>query len=510
MTEVNITPFDNEISILYKWARYFKTPIKLILVETKISGDKVETIYTNGIETIQRLIGQGNNLQQIYDILGDKLEAEDIAMVYALSALAQQQTLSNVLSEINKLYSQIGEDTIQDENELRLILTDWRKNLGSDLQSDMDDLSDLETIQNELNRYSEVLFSGIKVDKVTIKSIPTLKSTGKPPTTDDALVMFNDSIPSYDVPYIRYNGEGEKRQELFKLYQGRTDEEMPNYKIIVPPTSQTNKDNSFYLTVWSGKGTLTKSTKESYIKGTYDLSENLLTIKTPTEEDINQDTITTKIQQALPININNVTETAISGEFFMFDLDINDIYLVYMIINTELMSSYLFVKETNTPYAEKSQLKIYYKSFTGFVEDEEKVTEGYIVNPSSVTVSLTQNYAQGGEVVMVEMENGPTKFRLPPGLPYVRAKITQAESLEVANRFIKIFSRLMQFYKTERPNVERLFNNFIPELSQPLTTSKPIKITVKQPTGRKGTADSKIERLKEVAPDLFVNRFGSS
>ena len=507
MTEVNITPFDNEISILYKWARHYRTPIKLILITPEIRGDKEINVYSNGIESINRRIQEGNNLRQIYIEFDARLEAEDIVMTYALLSLATKPQ-DQILNEINSLYKDIEKETIEGIEEFRLVLADWRQNLARDLQSDMEDLADLETIHNELNRYAEVLYSPIKVNKVTIKAAPTLKSTGQPPSNDDALMMFDQSIPSYNVPYIRYNGAGNGlRQELFKLYRGRTDEEMPNYNIIVPPTSQTNKDNSFYVTVWSGKGTLAKATKESYMKGSYDLSNNLLTIKTPTEENINQQTIVTKISNALSVDINNVTETAISGEFFLFDLDINDIYLVYMIINTELMGSYLFVKETNTPYAEKTQLKIYYKSFSGFVEEEEKVAEGYIVNPSSVTVSLTQNHAQGGEVVMVQMADGPTKFRLPPGLPYVRAKITQAESLEVANRFITIFSRLMQFYKAEKSNIERLFLNFIPELGQPLSTIKPIKITVKQPTGRKGAGDSKIERLKEIAPDLFVNGY---
>ena len=508
MTEVNITPFDNEISILYKWARHYRTPIKLIIISTNIRGSKEVNVYSNGIETIQQMIEGKHSLKSIYNELNEELETEDIAMVYALSSIAQKVPLNVVLNRINSLYKDIDEDEIEDEDELRLVLGDWRQNITNNLQEDMDDLADLEIIHNELNRYPEVLYSPVKVDKVTIKAAPTLRSNGELPTVDDALIMFDQIIPSHDVPYVRYNDKSNgTRQELFKLYRGKTDEEMPNYKIIVPPTSQTNKDNNFYMTVWSGKGTLKKATKESFMKGSYDLSTNLLTIKTPTEENINQQTILNKIRAAFPININNVTETAISGEFFLYDLDINDIYLVYMILNTELMNSYLFVKETNTPYAEKTQLKIYYKSFSGFVEEEENAAEGYIVNPSSVTVSLTQNHAQGGEVVMVNTPDGPSKFRLPPGLPYVRAKITQAESLDVANQFIKIFSRLMQFYKSEKPEVENRFRQYIPEIDQPLNTAKPIKITVKQATGRKGAGDSKIERLKETAPDLFVNGY---
>jgi len=512
MGEVNITPFDNEISILYKWARHYNTPIKLIIITPEIRGDKEINIYSNGINIIGTKVNEGKTLREIYRDLNNKLEEEDIVMTYALFAFGKKNP-SEVLSEINSFYTKILDtdeeqtkgEQIKDVEELQLILTDWRNNLTKDLTKDLDDLEDLEAIHNELNKYPEVLYSPIKVDKVTIKAAPTLKNN-QIPTPDDALIMFDQSKPSYDVPYIRYNSAGSDRQELFKLYRGRTDEEMPDYKIIVPPSSQTNKDNSFYLTVWSGKGVATKATKESYMKGHYDLSSNILSIKTPTEETINQHTILDKITSSLPLTITNVTETAISGEFFLYDLDINDIYMVYMIINTELMSSYLFVKETNTPYAEKTQLKIYYKSFRGINEEEEKVAEGYIVNPSSVSVSLTQNYAQGGETVTVLSGNELKKFKLPAKLPYIRVKITQAESLETAKQFAKIFSRLMQFYKAERAKTEKLFLNFIPELSQPLAI-KPIKITVKQPTGKRGAADSKVERLKDIAPDLFVEGY---
>jgi len=500
MSEINITPFDNEISILHKWARYFQIPIRLIIIKSKIKGDKEETIYLNSVQEIQTLTQSGATLDQIEKELSDYLETEDIVMIYFL---AKQQD-SSLLSEINLLYQQKGLEPVQDLTELSLMLSDWRNHVGKDLENDMLNLENLDIIHEELGKYSEVLYSPIKVDQVTIKAAPTLKS-GVSPTTDDGLIIFNQSVPSYDVPFIRYNGSSGAKTELFKLYRGRTDEEMPNFKIIIPPSSQSNKDNSLYFTVWSGKGDVNNAIKESYLKGFYNIPKNLLTIKTPNEEDINQATIIKKMGQAFPLSIKDVTETGISGEFFMFDLDINDIYLVDMIINTELMNSYLFVKETNTPYAEKKQLKIYYKSFRGFVEEEEKVAEGYIVNPSSVTVSITQNRASGGEIVTAVFNGEPTKFRLTHGLPYIRAKITQAESLDAANQFVKIFSRLMQYYKTEKANIERLFSGFIPELTQ--TSEREIRITVKQPTGKKGAGDSKIERLKEVAPDLFVHGY---
>ena len=102
---------------------------------------------------------------------------------------------------------------------------------------------------------------------------------------------------------------------MYNLYSGKTDDEMPNYDIIIPPSSHTNKDNSFYMILWSGKGTVKKATKESYMKGQYTLSDNILTIKTPVENRDEYGSIVSKIQSSLPINVVNVTETKISGDF---------------------------------------------------------------------------------------------------------------------------------------------------------------------------------------------------
>ena len=66
MTEVNITPFDNEISILYKWAHHFRIPIKLIIISTEIKGEREENIYSNSIERIEGLIQSGYNLKNIW------------------------------------------------------------------------------------------------------------------------------------------------------------------------------------------------------------------------------------------------------------------------------------------------------------------------------------------------------------------------------------------------------------------------------------------------------------
>jgi hypothetical protein len=506
MTEVILSPFDNDISILYKWARYFNIPSNLIIIDTQIVDGKEVKQYTNGVYVINEMIQSGRSLKDIYNEVGSEIDIEDIGMIYALSAISRNLPLAQIITEIEDLYKSLdSEISIQDEMELRLLVGDWRNRIARELAENLEDLEDLEAIHNELNKYPELLISPIKVDQVTLKtSTELLSSPGKLPTSEDGLDIFDQSKVSYDVPYIKYNSSDQ--DSFFKLYKGKTGQPPPNYRVLLSGDRSTKLDR-FYVTVWNGKGEPDKAAKESYMDGEYNLSENTFTIKTPVDKNNDHTNVISKIETALPITLTNITETKISGEFYLYDLEINDLYLADMIINTDLMNSYLFVKETGkTPYAEKKQLKIYYKSFTGFVEEEEKLTKEYYVNPSSVSVSLVQNYAQGGEIITVQTDTGTTKYKLIPGMPYIKAKITQAESREVANQFTKIFSRLMQFYKAEKPNTEKIFKTYIPEIEQGKIVSKVTKITEK-PTKKKLKGRSNIDRLKEAAPDLFVNGY---
>lgn len=507
MTEVIIKEFDNDLSILYKWARHFNIPSKLIIKSKEIKDEKEIDKYDSSIQFIYNLIQQSKTLDTIYNTLKEKLDIIDIVMGYTYVQTSVGILLSDILNTINNLYIKLGINKISDVEELKLVYNDWKISLQENIKIDLENLEKLEILHDELNEYPEILYSPIKLDKVTIKTSPVLNTTKMSPSLSDFLDIFDNTKLSTDVPYIRYNNKKDinnSRQELFKLYRGKIDEDRPDYEIIVPSTSQNNKDYNFYFTVWTGKGELNKLTKESYIYANYNIQTNILTFKSPVETDVNPDIIINKINKSLDISIDNYIKTGISGEFYLFNLEINDIYLIDMILNTDLMSSYLFVKETITPYAEKTQIKIYFRTYA---EPEQKESKGetYIVTPSSVNVSLTQQISQGGEIVMIEGKDGPTKYRLPANLPYVKGKITQAESMSAANHFLKIFSRLMSFYKEKENEVKNIYTTFIPELEKGHELEKEIKM--KDKATKKTTKDTKIERLKDMAPELFVNKY---
>lgn len=499
--EIIISPFDNDFSILYKWSRYLNIPSKLIYVSTYLKDGKDINKYSNVSQIIQNLVKDKKNLKDIINEMSkssNKINPDDIIIVYSLVKMNATNT-KEIIDEINQYYyvNFADDQKVANLEELQFMVNDWRNGIADDLESDLINLENLEIVHEELNKYPEVLSTEIIVDTVTLKASTYFKNTTTTPTHENGITMFDQSQVSNNVPYIRYKtSNNENSEDLFKLYKGKIKEEMPNYKIAMPVNTPNVKDNAFFFSIWNGKDDLKKATAESYIKGYYNLDSNTVNIKRSIE-DISNDDLVEKLEASLPITVYGINETKISGNFFLYDLEINDLLLFDMILNNDLMNSYLFFKENTTSHADKKQIKIYYKSYTGEDEDET-LSEGYIANPSSVSLSLVQKYSHGGEIVSVNTSTGIKKYKLPANLPYVKAKITQGESKEIAIQFLKIFSRLMNFYKQEVLSLEQEFLKYIPEFK---TLDK------KQDKKKSKRYGSKIEMLKEAAPEVFVNGY---
>ena len=134
---IDQTQFDNEISILYKWGRQLNVPIKLILISpTIVDGIKIN-VYTNSITTIGNFIKDDNDLETIYNKLNLKLNLNDIIMIYSQYKIDKVQ-------EINALYEKLlMTDRIKDNQELKLLINDWKRKINDALENDLIQLEDL-------------------------------------------------------------------------------------------------------------------------------------------------------------------------------------------------------------------------------------------------------------------------------------------------------------------------------------------------------------------------------
>src|SRR5665647_507356 len=96
--------------------------------------------------------------------------------------------------------------------------------------------------------------------------------------------------------------------------------------------------------VWDGTDVskYQSSPRESFLKGLYDLNENTIKIKIPIESGNEKTLIFDRISNSLNLTVKELNESSIAGEFFIFDVDLNDLIFADMVMNSELVNTYLY------------------------------------------------------------------------------------------------------------------------------------------------------------------------
>ena len=271
------------------------------------------------------------------------------------------------------------------------------------------------------------------------------------------------------------------------------------------------------MTVWSSDtGDVREAKKDSYSTSVYHLDNNTLFISSPVTNIRDETAALSFVSAAFPtLDLGPSSEVKVRGQFNMYELDITDYSLVDMILNTELLRHYLYIEETIKSYASKKRLNLRYKSLLGEADEDTPTGEGYITNKSSVSVKLKQKYiaqygegSETGEALQELQADGTVKpVSFPVGTPYVEVRITSADSRTIANQFVEVFRRLMDWYRQWRDNVNYYYMNYVPELlpaaEKPREVPKSVpKVGPGAPPRRGGS--KKITQLKEVAPDIFI------
>ena len=485
--------FDNDISILLKKAKELNIPAKYVIISNSSQP-------RNSIAEILTIIPTGITLPNL-QLKFPSINSRDLGILYAKTEGVSQINLEKV----NSFFLENKIEKINDTIELKLLIADWLKKFKEEFDMDMQKLENIEILQKELAKYPSVVYSPIQIDSTIVFA--------KVEKVED---VFDKSKPKKVLPYIRYNNNDSK--EIFKLYTGKNLEERPDYSKIIPNIGSREAINTISFSVWKGdleKDNIKEATKESYLKGSYSFDNDLMKIKIPLKDDDfcntknlkgdnlkgdmkegnERDKILKRISDSFPFKYTSISENTISGELYFFDVDINDILLSDMVLNYELLNTYLFMKEMSSSYAsKKKQLKLFFRSSGS----QQEKTEDDFISPSSVAFSITQNYAKGGEVVNVA---GNKTINLTGNLPYIRVKISSADSIEVAESFVKIFSRLLSYYKEKKNELERLYISYIPDF----LSHKEEITNIDKKIGKE--ADSKIARLKAAAPDVFVTDY---
>jgi hypothetical protein len=542
--------YDNDVTLLYKWAEVFQLPISFIIVRPREPGDEQfisgtdKYVYESLQALVARLIENQTSPSEIYDYVhkyNKMIEVKDIAMVYYDIWKSQGETDLHI--HLNNLYKLLGDSSesnmTEEDKESNAVYDDWIiSKIYKNRKIDKQRLNTIQQVQNILLQQMEkptLEFSPLILNTSIVGFSPTIN--GRKVVTQDGLDIFNKAIPSKYIPFIKYNDEYGK--SYYRVYTGSKLENEPNYSVVVTPQSTSSHKNALYLTLWlgdpenDGSDDLNTAPKESFNTVIYELTNNFLTVKTPIFTEKDPDAIRKKglitdpniayqrTKDALPnLLFGKGEEVKVGGEFNIWGLDFDETSFLDMVLNDSVMNVYLYVEENIRPFALKKRLDVHYRSiFVDQAEGKSNSDKPYIENSASVSITINEKIAEPGQIVQIyNMETGEkTDAKVPDEgeYKYVHINISQADSYAVLNEFVPVFRLLMGYYRDRKDDIMNLYYTYLPKLHQleSLLTDKKKKIQEQETTAEqlKKQTNRKLKRahrkLYEKAPDIFVHGY---
>jgi hypothetical protein len=551
---VQISPFDNEVTLLYKWAGAWSIPVRLILIrerqpnEPQAPGTRTH-VFEPLSSFIQRQLAVGQSLNAIYEMakpLGG-MTVNDFAMTYF--SLQRDNPQINtaegqfaILAAINQFYGQLERTNVakfQEFNELIIFYDSWVPNIQAGLRRDVDRLAIVQDIQADLHQLTSsevaaqypVLLSPVTIGTTSSSFEPLIATSaapnGRKVVPEDGLDIFNNSTLSVYVPYLQYNSQ---TQRYYKIYKG-TAEKQPDFDIIISPPTRTNDADFIYFTLWLGDDTapgteMYDAPAESFYHVNYDLQNNVLTVKTPSTVEakgkrekrsrtVSEAVALQRIQSTLPLlRLQTGREFKVTGDFTIWNTIYDETVLLDMILTNELFDHYLYVEESTKPAALKKRLRVRYRSLMKDEDEGETMTlKPYITNFASVSLTMSQHVLPAEQLQTIIDPSGQLlQYRLPANTPYIQFKISQADSQEIIAEFIRVFVPLFRYYLINAAELQQEYLAIIPELAQ-----LPGLLAQRDQTSRKAKSPraetprrQRLKDLQAIDPEMFPKIYSRS
>lgn len=483
MTHRNdITQFDTNKTKLYKEANKLNIPIMYLYTTDNIN-------YKNIIDVIYELINKEKNVDfnVIYNLFAlDKFHIHELICCYidvklkfdedALNEDDEENEEENKLAhDINTSIIYINDDfpnikvfylSLRDLNEM---YQTWKTNYQNMLERDMHQYEQIIENQEKLSKLEPVKYKNLKLEGFRIRFKP--KINGKNLNIDDGPEIFAQAKTNIYIPFIQYVNEiGES---VFWVLNDINLSTGNFYQRVV-----SKKRNCIFFIMWLSDSTPDYTKK--YKKCTLDLNKNRLII-----HDQNDDIIS-KTQEILKntfriLEFNNYNKFYYHGLFEIPNFSIIIHVMQYLIINNSLFSTFFYINEGGKQtFVQKSKLIINFNSDEGIDKDNEdgddEDDENNDNENTSVSFDFNSKYTVSSDVKINEKNNTNSTI----------VTIKRANSPEILDRCLIIFSRLLRLYLNEQNKVNKIFETLIPDLNtikvNPGTTNKAnklVKVTTK-------------------------------
>jgi hypothetical protein len=461
---------DSEITLSYKYAKYFGIPTRFIYKR----DNQYRSIYEdfkvyNG--TLEELYSQLSEIKSDLSII-------DIANLY-YNAININSVINDAqLAEINTFLS--TEYTLP---ELIENYNQWQNKLIIENEETTRIADRITEIQKSLtNIKAEAVESAFKFNEMTLIFNPIDINSGKNISPIYGINIFNNAIPNSIMPYLTYI---DGIRKITKLYNGKILDSNnnivrsnPNYDFIIPEYTIMNDPYSIYFQLWvDQKG---EPGKTSYKLIKYDLKKNELTI--PFRQNLVKDQRVDISDKIKPLSINfpsldfsKYTIKSIDGEVDIYNenngIKINPTSLLHLILLDSRFNTYLYVSEVSAPAGAGQSLVLRYNSYL----DREIRTEKSVA--SNLTITITQQIGKQGIKYHILQENPQTKKIekiekiFTSDTYYIKLAINNAKNAIIIKQFLDVFKRLLQIYFDQNTSIENIYDALLTKAPSVSTVS---------------------------------------
>jgi hypothetical protein len=469
---------DNKITLSYKAAYEYETSVKYVFIN---ENNEFESV----IDLIYDYIERDKN-QPLFDIYMDVNKRVKniypIHFLYIYIYLLYKEIDERVLNRANAFITKIQNKSLKTFESVDHLEIDYSRWIN-DIYLEEKDITT--KIRNKIIRIQEQLldkrpltFSALTITSVT-KSYNVRDKNGGEINVLDGIEIFNTSTTSLSIPYIQFNDH--EYNSLYKVY----DLDNPElYKIIEEINGDFIMPNFIYILIYikeKGRG----MNRSSFMKCTYSIERGTLRLSMPssTGEDVVQKT-RRNILTALPfIRLDEGQEIKIKGHFTLDNIILSLSALHFLILTEDIFNTYLYIEEGTVGLAEKQRLNIHYKTWRG--EEVEDLKDES--SAASVSISFKDT----------------VKRDLVGYLRNIEINIVKAESREVLDQFLIVFTRLMAVYMERVFEIDKMINSYVLDSNLPeeIGEIRESKKSVNQ------LIDTKIGRLTAKAPSLFGENY---
>lgn len=522
------TRFDNEMSLIFKFAALRQVPATFILASSTgefppVAGDvefpdfalvlndlnsyldfrPLESIFDEARRALERTQSPGTERPTGGEPTagtepagGSRLALLKLGIRDILFAAIQvreansndPQFLDTIFPQVVRLFADDRDRMPSEFQSVESFKSAYRNFVDGyqrDLARTIRDKEQIDQIQADLASLPQVPLGEPELSVVTLSI--SLSIGGRPVTPEDGIDIFALFRTTDDAPYIQYNSVRARQYKVyFPLFSNSNDPAVES--LISSVQSFDRPDVIYFFVATSPAGAKIKG----YSQQLYWLGRNQMLIRTPIGENIDRQTIVSRIRQSLSddIEFGVPQEVNFSGKFLIPGIKVDPLILIHFVTVDPLFQHYFFLDESATALSDKSQINIRYKSRPGLEDLEGEKGEGW-----SLMSFRTSQVPDGTEV----------HFR-------------QVPTLAVLVKFRDILSRLLSPYSAAvNPNDETsllsVYRQVVPELYG-VVSPEAATATAVQPAKRRAGAPVKIvgavtnQELHQQIPEVFVTNYG--